>query len=116
MPKKMRRLALKCILSAKVREGDLKLIQELDFGEASTKNMISLLSAFGVDSSALILTAHSMPNVVKSAANLTNVKVMPSALINVLDLLSYRVVIATVPAIRSIEQIWRQKVANHASL
>jgi large subunit ribosomal protein L4 len=116
MPKKMRRLALKCILSAKVREGDLKLIQELDFGEASTKNMISLLSAFSVDSSALILTAHSMPNVVKSAANLTNVKVMPSALINVLDLLSYRVVIATVPAIRSIEQIWRRKVANHASL
>lgn len=106
MPKKMRRLALKCLLSAKVRDGNIKLIQGLDFKEPKTKDMINVLSSFGVDSSALILTAQSTPSVVKSAANLTNVKVLPSALINVLDLLSYKIVIATVPAIRNIEQIW----------
>lgn len=106
IPKKMRRLALKCALSAKVREGNMKLIQELDFEEAKTKNMISLLSALGVDSSVLILIAQPSLAVVKSAANLSNVKVLPSNLINVLDLLSYKAVIATVPAIRSIEQIW----------
>jgi large subunit ribosomal protein L4 len=106
MPKKMRKLALKCLLSAKVREGNIKLIQELDFKGPKTKDMINILSSLGIDSSTLILTAQSTPNVVKSAANLPEVKVLPSALINVLDLLSYEMLVATVPAIRNIEQIW----------
>lgn len=106
MPKKMRRLALKCVLSAKVREGNIKLVQELDFDKPRTKDMIGVLAALGVDSSALVVTAESAPNVVKSAANLPEVKVLPAALINVLDLLSYEVLVATVPAIRNVEQIW----------
>jgi large subunit ribosomal protein L4 len=106
MPKKMRQLALKCLLSAKVREGNIKLVQELDFEEPKTKDMIDVLSSLGIGSSTLILTAQSTPNVIKSAANLPEVKVLPSALINVLDLLSYEMLIATVPAIRNIEQIW----------
>jgi large subunit ribosomal protein L4 len=106
MPKKMRKLALKCLLSAKVREGNIKLVQELDFKGPKTKDMINILSSLGIDSSTLILTAQSTPNVVKSAANLPEVKVLPSALINVLDLLSYEMLVATVPAIRNIEQIW----------
>jgi large subunit ribosomal protein L4 len=106
MPRKMRRLALKCLLSAKVRDGNIKLMQGLEFKEPKTKDMINVLASLDVASSVLILTAQSTPTVVKSAANLTNVKVLPSALINVLDLLSYKIVIATVPAIRNIEQIW----------
>ena len=106
MPKKMRRLALKCLLSAKVREGNIRLVQELDFKGPKTKDMINVLSSLGIDSSTLVLTAQSTPNVVKSAANLPEVKVLPSALINVLDLLSYEMLVATVPAIHNIEQIW----------
>ena len=106
MPKKMRKLALKCLLSAKVREGNIKLVQELDFTGPKTKDMINVLSSLGINSSTLILTAQSTPNVVKSAANLPEVKVLPSALINVLDLLSYEMLVVTVPAIRNIEQIW----------
>jgi len=106
MPRKMRKLALKCLLSAKVREGNIRLLQELDFKEPKTKDMINVLSSLGIDSSTLILTAQSTPNVVKSAANLPEVKVLPSDLINVLDLLSYEILVATVPAIRNIEQIW----------
>ena len=106
MPKKMRRLALKCLLSAKVKEGNIRLVQELDFKEPKTKDMINVLSSLGIDSSVLVLTAQSTPNVVKSAANLPEVKVVSSALINVLDLLSYKMLVATVPAIRNIEQIW----------
>jgi large subunit ribosomal protein L4 len=105
-PRKMRQLALKCLLSAKVREGNIRLLQELDFEEPKTKDMINVLSSLGIDSSTLILTAKSTPSVVKSAANLPEVKVLPSDLINVLDLLSYEILIATVPAIRNIEQIW----------
>jgi ribosomal protein L4 len=68
--------------------------------------MVSALSSLGIESSALIVTAQSVPNVTKSAANLTEVKVVPSALINVLDLLSYEMLVATVPAVRNIEEIW----------
>jgi large subunit ribosomal protein L4 len=106
MPRKMRKLALKCLLSAKVREGNIRLVQELDFKGPKTKDMINVLSSLGIDSSTLVLTAQSTPNVVKSAANLPEVKVLPSALINVLDLLSYEMLVATVPAIHNIEQIW----------
>jgi large subunit ribosomal protein L4 len=106
MPKKMRKLALKCLLSAKVRDGNIRLVEELDFEGPRTKDMMNILSSLGIDSSTLVLTAQSTPNVVKSAANLPEVKVLPSALINVLDLLSYKMLVATVPAIRNIEQIW----------
>jgi large subunit ribosomal protein L4 len=106
MPKKMRYLAVKCVLSAKVREGNIKLIREFDFEEPKTKDMLNILASLNVDSSVLILTAHSMPDVVKSASNLPQVKVLPSALINVVDLLSYKTLLATVSAIHNIEQIW----------
>jgi large subunit ribosomal protein L4 len=106
MPKKMRKLALRCLLSAKVREGDIRLVDRLDFEEPRTREMTNVLSSLKVDSSALIVTAQSTPNVVKSAANLSEVKVLPSALINVVDLLSYKMLVATVPAIRNIEQTW----------
>jgi large subunit ribosomal protein L4 len=112
MPKKMRRLALKCLLSAKIREGNVRLVQELDFKEPKTKDMVNVLSSLGIDSSALIVTAQSTLNVTKSAANLAEVKVVPAALVNVLDLLSYETLVATVPAIRNIEQIWGEQIAS----
>jgi large subunit ribosomal protein L4 len=116
MPKKMRRLALKCILSSKLREGDMKAIEEFEFEKPKTKEMIDILLALGIDSSVLIITAGSEPNIVKSARNLANVEVLPSALINVLDLLSHKTLLATVPAIHNIEQIWGQKRVKYASL
>lgn len=106
MPKKARRLALKCLLSTKARDGNMKLVQELDFEGPRTKDMIGVLSSLGIGSSALVLTAEPTPNVVKSAANLPEVKVLPSGLINVVDLLSYKTLLATVSAVRNIEQIW----------
>ena len=116
MPKKMRRLALKYVLSSKVRQGNLKAIKEFVFEEPRTKSMIDILAALDVDSTALIVTEHSDPNVVKSVRNLANIKVLPSALINVLDLLSYKVLIITVPALCNIERIWGQGVIRSASL
>ena len=116
MPKKMRRLALKCVLSSKAREKDMKVIEELVFEMPRTKDMIDILSALDVDSTALIVTQHSNRNVVKAACNLANTKVLPSALINVLDLLSYKTLIITVPALRNIERIWGREVIKNASL
>lgn len=106
MPKKMRRLALKCVLSAKAREGNMKVVQDIDFEEAKTKYMAGVLSSLGSDSSVLILTGQSTPEVVRSAANLPDIKVLPSDLVNVLDLITHEILIASVPAIRRIEQTW----------
>lgn len=116
MPKKMRRLALKCVLSSKAREKDMKVIEELAFEMSRTKDVVDILSALDVDSTALIVTEHSKRNVVKAARNLANSKVLPSALINVLDLLSYKTLIITVPALRNIERIWGREVIKNASL
>lgn len=113
MPKKMRRLALKCVLSAKVREGNMKVVEGLDFEKPGTKEMVGILSALGVNSPVLIVTAPpSNLNLIKSADNLSDVRVLPSALINVGDLLSHRFLMVTVPAIRKIEQIWGQETAK----
>jgi len=116
MPKKMRRLALKCLLSAKVNEGNMKAVEDFRFEKPRAKDLVDVLSALGVDSNALIVTAQSMPTLVKSADNLANAKVLPSALISVLDLLSYKTLIVTVPALRNIERIWgRGEVVNASS-
>ena len=110
MPRKMRRLALKCVLSAKVRQGNMKVIRGLDFEEPATKEMRGILSALGIDSPVLIVTAPPPnPNVIKSADNLASVKVLPAALINIFDLISHQVLMITVPALRQIEQIWGRK-------
>jgi large subunit ribosomal protein L4 len=115
MPKKMRRLALKSLLSSKVNEGNMKAVEDFDFEKPKAKDLVGVLSALGVDSNALIVTAQSMPTLVKSAGNLANAKVLPSALINVLDLLSYKTLIVTVPALRNIERIWGQREVVSAS-
>jgi len=107
MPRKMRRLALKCVLSSKVSEGAMKVVEGLSFERPKTKELNNVLTALSIDTSALIVIEESSVNVRKSALNLGNIKVLPSAQINVLELLSYKTVIVTVPALRNIEKVWR---------
>jgi large subunit ribosomal protein L4 len=115
MPRKMRRLALRCVLSCKVREGQMKVVDDLRLERPKTKEMADILSALGADSSALIITAQSDPNVVKASHNLAGIRVLPSPLVNVLDLLSHKTLLATIPAVRNIEQIWGREIVRHAS-
>ena len=119
MPKKMRQLALKCALSAKARDEELKVLEEFKLEEPKTKQMAQILTALGVDSSALIVTSEPEDSVVKSARNLKGIKTMPANLINVLDILSYKILLMTVTAVRKVEQLWGEKLAEevkHASL
>ncbi len=116
MPKKMRRLALKCLLSSKVREENMKVVEELDFEKPGTKEVLDILLALSIDSSVLILTTQPQANLVKSTRNLSGVKVLPSALISVLDLLSYEVLLVTVSALANMEQIWGRRTVENASL
>lgn len=107
MPKKMRRLAIKCVLSSKVSEGAMKVVEGLYFERPKTKELNNVLMALGIDTSALIVIEESSVNVWKSSLNLNKIKVLPSTQVSVLELLSYKTVIVTVPALRNIEKLWR---------
>jgi len=110
MPKKMRRLALRCVLSAKAGDGELKVLEQLELDEPKTKQMVQILAALEVDSSALIVTDKPADNVVKSARNLARIKTMPANLLNVVDILSYKMLLMTEAAVRKAEQLWGQSL------
>ena len=119
MPKKMRQLALRCVLSAKAESGELKVIEELKFEEPKTKEMLRVLIALDVDSSALIVTGKVEESVVKSARNLAGIKTLPASLLNVVDLLSCRLLLMTEAAVHKAEQLWGEKQpqeVSHASV
>ena len=118
MPKKMRQLALRCVLSAKARDEELKVMAELKL-EPKTKQMAQILNALGADSSALVVTAESEEHVIKSARNIKGIKTMPANVLNVLDILSYKMLLMTVTAVRKVEQLWGERLAEevkHAPL
>ena len=106
MPKKMRRLAIRCLLSDKVREERLAILQELQFPQAKTREMKQFLDTLNVSSSILIVTPEATKPVVDSARNLPHVKTLPAANLNVLDLLNHDRLIMTVAAIRKAEELW----------
>jgi len=106
MPKKMRQLALRCALSAKTRDEELKVLEELKFDQPKTKQMAGVLAALGVDSSALIVTGEPEENLVKSARNLVGIKTIPASILNVVDILSYKMLLMTESAVRKAEQLW----------
>lgn len=109
MPKKMRRLALRCVLSAKASDGELKIVDKIELDEPKTKGMLDILLALGIGTSVIIATADTEAKVVKSARNLLGIKTMPARLLNVADLLSYRALIMTEDAVRKVEELWSQK-------
>ncbi len=106
MPVKMRRKALKCVLSSKLTAQDMIVLNELKFDSARTKQMEQVLSALKVNAPALIVTAESDQNVVLSTRNVAQAKALPAALLNVGDLLAYDKLIITTPAVRKVEEIW----------
>jgi len=109
MPKKMRRLALRCVLSGKASSGELKIVDKLELDSPKTKAMLDMLIALRIGDSVIIATAEAEANLVKSARNLPGVKTMPAPLLNVADLLSYKDVIMTVDAVRKVEELWGEK-------
>jgi large subunit ribosomal protein L4 len=109
MPKKMRRLAIRCALSAKVADAQLIVIDKLSFEQPKTKEMTNILSALNVRSSAIVATAEVNVNVVKSSRNINRIKTTPASLLNVADLLSHRMLIITVDGIKKVEQLWGKK-------
>ena len=115
MPKKMRLLALRCVLSDKASAGELRVVDKLGLDEPTTKGLLDVLLALEIGTSVIIATAEPEANVVMSGRNLPGVKTMPARLLNVADLLSYRALIMTVDAVRKVEELWGQGPVQKAA-
>jgi large subunit ribosomal protein L4 len=105
LPKKMRRLAIKCVLSSKASKQGLVVLDELKLDEPKTKGIVGVLKALGIESAILALPEVDEV-IVKSARNLPTVKTMPAKLLNVADMLTYEKLLITETALRQIEELW----------
>jgi large subunit ribosomal protein L4 len=114
LPKRVRRLAIRSVLSDKAAEGRLQVLDSLAAERPRTKDMAEVLAHLEVTGSALIVTGEPERNVLLGVRNLPETKVMPAAYLNVVDMLSYRALIMTVAAVRKAEALWGgERVLRH---
>jgi large subunit ribosomal protein L4 len=106
LPKRMRRLAIRSVLSAKAADGSLRVVQQLPEALPSTRAIAGVLQALGFERSVLVVTAGADANVKVSARNLRNVNLLPAAYLNVADLLGSQGLLMTVDAVRGAEALW----------
>ena len=104
--KKERRLAIKSVLSSKVLENSLVVVDKMDLKEIKTKTMVKALADLKVTESALILLPEKNETVQKSARNIENVKTSLVNTINVYDLLKYKKLVVTVDTVKKIEAVY----------
>ena len=104
--KKERRLAIKSILSSKVAESQLVVVDKFDFKEIKTKQMAVALKNLKVAEKALILLPEKDMNVQKSARNIEGVKTSLVNTINVYDLLKYNKLVITLDTVKKLEEVY----------
>jgi len=106
LPKRMRRLAIRSVLSSRVADGRLKVVQELGIEEPSTKAMKAVLTAVEAGRSSLVVTGAADAVAQRSARNLPGARVMPADTLNVADMLSSGTLLLTMDAVRRVEALW----------
>ena len=106
MPRKARRLAIRCALSAKVADGSLVIVDGLNFTEPKTKAAVDMLKGFeAVDKKALIITDGENENVELSSRNIDKVKALSNDCLNVFDILNADKVLLAKDAVARIEEV-----------
>lgn len=104
--KKEKRLAIKSVLSSKVLENELVVVDSLDLKEIKTNAMVKALDNLKVEGKALILLPEKNENVQKSARNIENVKTTLVNTINVYDLLKYNKLVVTLDTVKKLEEVY----------
>ena len=100
--KKERQLAIKSLLSSKVLENNLVVVDSLPLKEIKTKEMVKALSNLKVEGKALIMLPEKNENVQKSARNIEDVKTTLVGTINVYDLLKYNKLVLTLDTVKKL--------------
>ena len=104
LPRRMRQLALKCVLSEKIRQNQLICIDAMDGINGKTKTMVELLSNLGITGSALVVTKDTVTNLVRAAHNIEKIWTLPVNQLNAQELLSRDKLVITLEAARWAEQ------------
>ena len=104
--KKEKRLAIKSVLSSKVLEKELTVVDKLELKEIKTKSMVKALAALKVEGKTLIVVSEKNKNVVMSARNIEGVKTITANNINVFDLLKYNNLILPVDTVKKLEEVY----------
>ncbi len=105
IPKKMRQLALKSVLTSKVKEGKLVVVDKLELNEIKTKNMVNVLNNLKVNKALVMLNEKNL-NVQVSTRNIENVKTTLVNTMNIYDLLKYDNLVLTQDAVKKIEEVY----------
>ena len=104
--KKERALAVRSVLSAKVQEQELVVVDKLSLKEIKTAEMVKTLANLKVEGKAVVLLPANDVNVQKSARNIEGVKTLTVDTINVYDLLKYNKLVVTEDTIKKLEEVY----------
>ena len=105
LPRKVRRLAIKSVLSQKVIDNDLVVVDAFNFDAPKTKEFAEVLNKLDVNTKALVVLEDGNDFAALSARNLPNVTVVPADGINVLDVVGNQKLILTQAALSKIEEV-----------
>ena len=104
--KKLKRLALKSALSAKVAGNELIVVDEFKFTEPKTKDMVKVLANIKADKKALIVMDEKDDNVVRSAHNIPGVRTALVSTMNVYEIVNHYTLVLTQAAAKKIEEVY----------
>ena len=104
--KKEKRLAIKSVLSSKVLENKLTVVDKLELKEIKTKTMVNAIKNLKVEGKALIVIPEKNEMVQKSARNIEGVRTASIDTINIFDLLKYTNLVVTVDTVKKLEEVY----------
>ena len=104
--KKEKRLAIKSVLSSKVLENKLTVVDKLELKEIKTKTMVNAIKNLKVEGKALIVIPEKNEMIQKSARNIEGVRTASVATLNIFDLLKYNNLVLTVDTVKKIEEVY----------
>jgi large subunit ribosomal protein L4 len=106
LPKRIRRLAIRSAISARVEGGGLRVVDSLSLDAPRTRTIAGVMTTFDMPRSALIVTASPERNIFLSTRNIPGAKALGADYLNVVDIISHRGLIMTVDAVRRAEALW----------
>ena len=104
--KKEKQLAIKSLLSAKVLDNELTVVDKLEVKEPKTKTMVKALTSLKVEGKTLIILADKNENVYLSSRNIEGVKTINMNMINVFDLLNCNKLVLPLDTVKKLEEVY----------
>ena len=105
IPKKVKQLAFKSVLTSKVQEGKLVVVDKLELNEIKTKEMVNVLNNLKVNNALVMLNEKNL-NVQASSRNIEGVKTTLVNTMNIFDLLKYDSLVLTKDAVKKLEEVY----------